>query len=126
MTVLNEGIHPGEGLLSEASRARSRDTITIAAGSGVIVPGTVLGVITASGKYTISPNAETTDIEGAETAKAVALYGCDATDKDVKITAITRDAEWKQDCLTYDATRDDDSKKAAAVVDLAAVGIIVR
>lgn len=43
MTVLTEGRYGGEFVLSEASRARSRDIITIASGAGVVKPGTVLG-----------------------------------------------------------------------------------
>ena len=55
MTKFTEGRHPGEGLFSEANGHRSRDVITIAAGSGVVGPGTVVGKITASGKFAPSP-----------------------------------------------------------------------
>lgn len=126
MPVLNEGKHATEGLLSEAEFGRSRDNITVASGSGVIVPGTVLGTITASGKFAPSPAAETVGIEGAETATAIALYGCDATSEDVDIAAITRAAQWKVGDLTFDASRDLEAEQDAAIVDLAAVGIIVR
>ena len=75
MTVLIEGRHPGEFLMSEANRQRSRGNITIASGAGIIAPGTVLGKVTASGKYVASAIGAT---NGSETAVAVALYGCDA------------------------------------------------
>jgi hypothetical protein len=94
MTKFTEGRHPGEGLMSEANFHRSRGVATIASGTGVVVPGTVLGKITSGGKYTISPNAEVEDLEGAETGVAIALYGCDATSADQDITIIARDAEW--------------------------------
>lgn len=123
MTVLTEGRHPGEFLMSEANRQRSRDNITVASGAGVIAPGTVLGKVTASGKYLAS--AAGAD-DGSQTAVAVALYGCDATSADANIAAIVRDAEVNGAVLTYHADRDQPAEKAAANAALAAVGIIVR
>ena len=49
MTTLVEGKHPGGFLVWEAFRDYTRETITVAAGT--LEPGTVLGKITASGKY---------------------------------------------------------------------------
>jgi hypothetical protein len=54
MTVFTEGRHPGEGLLSEASRSRSRERATIPSGTGVVAPGTVLGRITGDGDVTVT------------------------------------------------------------------------
>lgn len=126
MTTFTEGRHATEGLLSEAEFHRSRDNITIAAGAGLILPGQVLGKVTASGKYVPSANASVTGEEGAEVANAIALYGCDATTEDQKIAAITRDAEWNGHTLSYDATVNDATKKAAKAAQLAAQGIIAR
>lgn len=123
MTTFSEGRHPGEFLLSEANFHRSRDDVTIASGSGVLEPGTVLGKVAASGKY---KPATATGSDGGETAVAVALYGVDATSADARVAAITRDAEVKAYALTYGATLDDDTKKAAARAQLAAAGIISR
>lgn len=123
MTVLNEGRHPGEFLMSEANRQRSRGNITVASGAGIIAPGTVLGKITASGKYVASAAGAT---DGSETAVAVALYGCDASSADAEIAAIVRDAEVNSSVLTYHADRDQAAEKVAANTALAAVGIIVR
>ncbi|MDN2578932.1 head decoration protein [Aquibium sp. ELW1220] len=123
MTVLTEPRHPGEFLMSEANGQRSRETITIASGAGVIAPGSVLGKITASGKYLVSTIGAT---DGSQTAAAVSLYGCDATSADQKIAAILRDAEVNGNILTYHADRDQPAERAAAQADLAAVGIIVR
>ena len=53
MTTFTEGTHPGGFLVWEAFRDYTRETITIA--SGTLAPGTVLGRITASGKYTRYP-----------------------------------------------------------------------
>jgi hypothetical protein len=123
MTVLNEGRHPGEFLMSEANRQRSRGNITVASGAGIIAPGTVLGKVTASGKYVASAVGAA---DGSQTAVAVALYGCDATSADADIAAIVRDAEVNGNVLTYHADRDQAGEKASANADLAAVGIIVR
>lgn len=123
MTTLNEGRHPGEFLLSEANFHRSRDAIILAKGSGIVEPGTVLALITATGKY--KPAAATGE-DGSETAIAVNLYGADTGAADVPVAAITRDAEIKAVSLVYGATLDDDAKKLAARAQLAAVGIISR
>ncbi|WP_412506800.1 head decoration protein [Roseovarius sp. SYSU LYC5161] len=123
MTVLNEGRHPGEFLMSEANRQRSRANITVASGAGIIAPGTVLGKITASGKYLASAVGAT---DGSQTAVAIALYGCDATTSDVAVAGITRDAEVNGSILTYHPDRDQVGEQGAAHADLASVGIIVR
>ena len=123
MTVLIEGRHPGEFLMTEANGQRSRENITIASGAGIITPGTVLGRITASGKYLASAVGAT---DGSQTAVAIALYGCDATSGDADISAITRDAEVNASILTYHPDRDQAAEKTAAQGDLAMVGIIVR
>ena len=125
-TVLTEGRYAGEFLISEGDFQISRDTVTILSGSGVIKPGTVLGKITASGKYKASPD---TGADGSQVASAIALYGCDATSADQKITAIMRLAEVNGQILTYDASVSDNTKKAAKATQLAANAggaIIVR
>lgn len=126
MTVFTEGKRATEGVLSEANGMRSRDEVTIASGAGVIAPMTVLGKITASGKFIPSPAAEVSGSEGAEVAVAVNLYGVDATSSDVRVAVIARDAELNGNYLTYDASRNLAGEQLAARVDLAAEGIIVR
>jgi len=116
----------GEGLLSEGDFHISRDNITVASGAGVIVPGMVLGRITASGKYVPSANTEITGEEGAHVGVAIALYGCDATSADQKIAAITRNAEFNGHSLSFDSTVNDGTKRAAKIAQLAAVNIIAR
>lgn len=126
MTVFTKGKNACEGLMSEAAGQRSRDEITIKAGSGIVAPMTVLGKIAADGKFIPSPAAEVVGSEGAEVAVAVNLYGVDATTADVKVAAITRDAEINGNFLTYDASRNLAGERLAARVDLAAEGIIIR
>ena len=123
MTVLTEGRHPGEFLMTEANGQRSRENITVASGAGLIAPGTVLGKVTASGKYVASAGGAS---DGSQSAVAIALYGWDASSQDVDIAAIVRDAEVNGNVLTYHADRDLTAEKVAANADLAAVGIIVR
>jgi len=123
MPVFTEGRHDGEFIISEAAGKRSRENITIVSGAGVIAPGTVLGKITASGKYQASAVGAA---DGSETAAAVAISGCDATSGDVEIAAIVRDAEVNGNILTYHADRDLDAEKTAANDDLAGAGVIVR
>lgn len=127
--VYTEGRHATEGLLSEAPSGLSRDNLVIASGSGIIAPGTVLGKFTSGanlGKYGPSPNAAADPDVGNQVAKAVALYGCDATSADAEISGISRLAQWKIGDLIFDASVDNDAKKAAKIAQLALADIIAR
>lgn len=129
MTVFNEGRQPSEFLISEANGQRSRDNITIASGSGIIAPGSVLGMFTSganAGKYSLAPNTAADPDVGNQTAVAVALYGCDATSADQTIAVIRRDAEVNGKTLTFHSTVNDAAKRATKATQLAAAGIIVR
>lgn len=123
MTVFTEGRQPGEFLLTEANGQRSRENITVASGAGIIAPGSILGIVTASGKYVLSPD---TGSDGSQTAVAVALYGCDASSADQQIAVVRRDAEVNGKVLTHHATVNDATKRAAKATQLAAAGVIVR
>lgn len=127
-TVFTEGKHPGSFIMAEqaGAGAMSREVITIKSGAGVIAPGTVLGKISASGKYVPSPASEVSGSEGAEVATAINIYGVDATDADVEVTAIVRLATVNGHYLTYDASRNLEAEQLSARVDLAAENIIVR
>ncbi len=123
MPSLSENRYPGEFLLSEATGERGREMVTVASGAGVIRPGAVLGRVTATSKFVLSPD---TGADGSQTAIAVALYGCDATSADQKIAAILRDAEINVNGLSYAASVNDATKRGTKATQLAAVGIIVR
>ena len=75
--------------------------ITIVSGSGQLVKGTVLGKVTASGKYAPYSNANS---DGTETAKLIlAEDPDDATSADVNSVAY-ESGEFNEDALTgYDA-----------------------
>ena len=123
MTVLVETRHPAEFILSEASGQRSRDTITIASGAGIIAAGTVLGKVTATGKHVASAVGAN---DGSEVPAAINIYGADASAADVQVSAILRDAEVIGKCLTYHADRDQVAEKTAANEALKSLGVIVR
>lgn len=123
MAKKTEGRHTGEYILSEASGKRSRDSIKMASGAGVVEPATILGKVTASGKFVPhDPGAS----DGSQTAVAINYARVDATDADAMGVATVRDAEVKGSELVYNAATDTDPEKAAVHAALAANGIIVR
>lgn len=97
----------------------SRENIVVVAGSGQLPTGTVLGKITASGKYGVY---DTAGSGGIETAAAILAEPVDATSGDVKGSAVVRLARiapgsltWKSSLIAAD--------KTAGLADLAANGI---
>ena len=124
MTVLHENPHDGNFILSEDDEGRlSRDNIVIASGAGALLPGTLLGKLTASGKFAPSPE---TAADGSEAAVAILVGRVDATSSDVVAVGLMRHAEVNRYGLIYDASVDDDLKKSAKQDQLRAVGIVVR
>lgn len=113
-------------VLSEANGLLSRDTITIGAGAGKVLAGTILGKVAATGKYYPSPAAQVAGKEGAETAVAVLGYEVDATSVDVVAVAVTNDAEVKKPMLVFEASVNDATKRAAKLTQLRAVTIKAR
>ena len=72
-----------DGLIGGCEPAIFTKNITIASGAGKLARGTVLGKVTASGKY-LKVNSANTD--GSQTAKCVLAYPVDATSTDVVAT----------------------------------------
>jgi hypothetical protein len=121
MTVLTEGRHPGGFLVWEAARDYCREAVTIAAGT--LEPGTVLGRITASGKYAAHAPAAT---DGTETAVAVLWGKADASAGDVTAVAVLRGpAIVNRHDLVFAGTPAE-AEIAAAHAALKAAGILVR
>jgi len=122
------GPGPGNYLVSEANGTRSREVVTIAEGVNR-QSGTVLGKVTATGKYVpVDPTngtgqGETPD--GSQVAVAVLFAEVDATlaDKPGVITA--RDAEIEAAALIW-PTAITTNQKTAALGQLASVGIVAR
>ena len=122
MSVLAEPLNLGDLLKYEAPNLYSRDRVTVASGQDLPL-GTVLGIVTASGKYKqIDPSAE----DGTQVAAGVLLQGCDATlaDRDnglvVARHAIVSDhaLQWPE-AITA-------AEKASAIAQLKALGVLVR
>lgn len=121
-STLNEQLPHAEGFLrSEANGSRSRENVTLLSGEN-LEAGTVVGIVTASGKYAqVDVNAS----DGTESAKGVLLRATDATDGDVETAVLVRDAEVNKEDLIYPdgATT---QQKADFDAGLLEVGIVVR
>ena len=121
MPVLTEGPHPGGFLVWEALRDYTRETITLAAGT--LAPGTVLGRITASGKYAAhDPDA----VDGTQTAAAVLWGPADASGGDAPAVALVRGPAIVNRHELVFAGTPSAGEIAAAHAALLAAGILVR
>jgi len=127
MTTLTEGQHAGEFIVSELAPGSTgvspcRDAITVASGQ-TLEAGSVLGKVTASGKYAIYDNGAA---DGTEVAVALLVEGVDASAADADGVAIVRGvaeynlAEVKWDTGALQAEID------AGVADLLVANIIAR
>lgn len=106
----------------EADQGYSRKDITLVAGQNLLA-GTVLGKITASGKFTAFDNDAT---DGSQTAVAVLLADTNASSGDVKCVAIARHAIVAKQGLKFGAAVTTQAEKDAAYLELEAAGIVVR
>ena len=123
MPVLTEPPSMGDVLKYEVNPNYTREVITLLIGTNY-PSGAVLGRITASGKYTLSP---ATGADGSQVASAVLLYAVDATLADATGIVVARGPTIVSRAgLAYGATVDDGTKIAAKITQLAAVGIIAR
>jgi len=123
MPTLTEGPHAGGFLVWEALRDYCRETLTIASGTPALEPGTVLGKITASGKYAAHDPGAT---NGTETAVAVVWDKVDASGGDAPAVAVVRGpAIVNRHDLVFAGTPTA-AEIAAAHADLLGQGIVVR
>lgn len=120
INTATEGTHPFEVILSEGESI-SREKVTLISGQNLKV-GAVLGLITASGKYTLHDAGAS---DGSEAAAAVLLVDTNATSADASTLILARLAEVKGDLLVWRAGISAPNK-AAAIVALASKFIIVR
>jgi len=118
MSVLAEPLNLGDLLKYEAPNLYSRDRVTVASGQNLPL-GTVLGIVTASGKYKqIDPS--------AEDAAGVLLQACDATliDRDDGLV-VARHAVVAHHALAWpDAITT--AEQLTAIAQLKALGVLVR
>lgn len=115
MVTKTEGTRQLEWLLTdEESMSYDEVTLTVSA-STALKTGTVLGKITATGKYVAYSNGAA---DGSQTAVAILRNESQAVNGDYKVAALTRLAEVHGALLT--------GIDAPGIVDLALVNIIVR
>lgn len=105
----------------------NREKVTLISGQNLAV-GTVLGKITASGKYMAYDPAATGGTAGAENACAVLLDTTNASDGDVACTVLARGpaiiADKSQ--LIWGSGVTTDGHKNTAIAALAALGMVAR
>ena len=122
MSVLAEPLNLGDLLKYEAPNLYSRDRVTVASGQDLPL-GTVLGIVTASGKYKqIDPSAE----DGTQVAAGVLLQACDAAlaDRDDGLI-VARHAVVAHHALAWpDAITT--AEQLTAIAQLKALGVLVR
>lgn len=120
MTILTEGNHAGEFIVSEVN-PMFREAITVLSGE-VLKAGAVLGKITASGKYVeVDPAAS----DGSQAAAGVLFDNVDATGADKRAVALVRLSVLNaQEIVWPDAISS--PNKATAIGQLAALNIVLR
>lgn len=126
MPVLTMAPTLGDLLKYELNGNYCREVVTLKSGTNYAL-GAVLGQITASGKYRLSPDAEVTGDEGAETAVAVLIEAVDATDGDKAGLIVARGpAIVSKAALVLDDSVDDETKRAAKHAQISSAGIVPR
>ena len=120
MTILTEGARTADFLVSESNGYRSRAEVVVDATGGALEAGTIMGIVTANGKYVRHDAAA---VDGSETEAGILFEGIGAVEDNR--TVIVRDAEVNEAHLTYEVGADQaqiDASNAA----LAGLGIVVR
>ena len=126
MPVLTASPTLGDLLKFELNASYTRETVTLKVGSSYPL-GAVLGRITASGEYRLSPAAEVVGDEGAEVAIGVLLEAVDATDAAVTGLIAARGPVILADAaLVFDASVDQPAERTAKTTQLATVGLVAR
>ncbi len=121
MPVQSEPNRLGDWLKFEEDNLYSRDEVTVVSGQN-LATGTVVGIITASGKAAqLAPAAS----DGSETAAGVLLLPVDASSGDQPGVIIARHAICSDKGLVWPASITG-PQKAAAISQLKSLGILVR
>ncbi len=116
----------GDLLKYELNGNYCRETVTLKSGTDYAV-GAVLGRITATAKYRLSPAAAVVGDEGAEVASAVLIEAVDATGGDATGLVVARGPViLSKVALVYDASVDQAAEIAAKEAELAQAGLVPR
>ena len=125
-TPLISPLSLGDLVKRESDPDYTRETVTLKAGTAYPL-GAVLGRITATGVYALSPAASTAGLEGAEIASAVLLHLVAASDTDTQAVVLARGQVIVADrALAFDASVADAAAQSLKHQQLAAHGIVVR
>jgi hypothetical protein len=126
MPVLTKDPTLGDLLKYELNGNYNREVVTLKSGTNYQL-GSVLGRITSSGIYRLSPDTQVPADAGAETAVAVLLEAVDATGGNAKGVVVRRGpAIVSKDALVFDTTVNNQTKIAAKHSQLIDVGIVPR
>lgn len=126
MPVLTKTPTLGDLLKYELNGNYCRETVTLAGGAEYPL-GAVLGRITASGTYRLSPAAAVAGEEGAETAVAVLIAAVDATGGNATGLVVARGPViLSKAALVLDPSVDQEAEIAAKHDQLAAAGLVAR
>lgn len=116
MTTFTEGRHVGEFLVSEGEGTISREEVTVTQSGTALASGTVLGKVTATGKYKPYSNGAS---DGSETAAAILYTELKAATGDYKgAVVLVRNCEVIGGALA--------GLDAPGTADLKALNVIVR
>lgn len=125
MAIKTEGRRDAQYLISEAAGNRSREQVTVTVPDAGYEAGTILGKITATGKY-VRHAAGATDGSEAEAGILYAnLTNGTGGPVDMPATITARDTEVRASDLTYEVGADG-AQETASKAALAALGIIAR
>jgi len=126
MAILTEGTRDMEFLVSEANDWRSRDEVTVTVPANTTFDaGTVMGKLTASGKFVRHNAALATGAENETAVLGFNVVNSTGSAADYTATVVARDAEVNGSDLTYEAGADG-AQIITSNAALAALGIIVR
>jgi len=126
MAILTEGTRKAEFIVSEANDWRSRDAVTVTVPANTtFASGTILGKLTASGKFVRHNAALDTGAEDESGILFDPLVNATGSAVDYDATNVARDAEVNGSDLTYEAGADG-AQVITSNAALAALGIIVR
>lgn len=123
MAPLVKGPTEGDILKFDLDKNYTREVVTLKAGTDYKI-GSVLGQITADGKYELSPATGST---GSQTAAGILVLPVDATAGDRRGLIVKRGPVIVSPAdLVFAASVDDDAEKATKIAQLVLLGIVVR
>lgn len=124
MTVFTETAHAGEFILSEANGNRSRENGTLLSGQD-LAAGTVV-MLNGASKLVEFDTDTATDGSLQIEAAGVLIAAGDATDGDLAVSYLARDAEVNLNLLTYPAETTSGGEEELTKASLKLLGIITR